>query len=49
MTNDLEEVTEDSHKMQQEDNTRMVFLKKSVQPWKAEDENLKEDLKEVVG
>ena len=35
--------------MQQEDNTSMVFEKRSVQPWRAEDEKLKEDLKEVVG
>ena len=27
----------------------MVFAKIPVQPWKAEDDNLKEDLKEVVG
>ena len=27
----------------------MVFAKISVQPWKAEDKNLKEYLKEVVG
>ena len=49
MKNELEEVTEDSQKMQQEDNTSMVFAKRSVQPWKSEDYNLKEDLKEVVG
>ena len=27
----------------------MVFSKRLVQPWKAEDDNLKEDFKEVVG
>ena len=42
-TNNLEEVNEDSQKMQQEDNTRMVFAKRSVLPRKAEDENTKED------
>ena len=47
--NELEELTEDSQNMQQENNTSMVFAKRSVQPWKAEDDKLKEDLKEVVG
>ena len=49
VTNELEEVTEDSHKMQQEDNSSMLFANRSVQPWKAEDKNLKEYLKELVG
>ena len=49
VTNDLEEVTEYSQKIQQEDNTSMVFAKRPVQPWKSEDDNLKEDLKKVVG
>ena len=35
--------------MQQEDNTSMVFAKRSVQPWKADDDNLEEYFKEVVG
>ena len=48
MKNELEEVTEDSQKMQQEDNTSMVFENRSVQPCKAENDNLKEDLKEVL-
>ena len=49
VTNDLEEVTEYIQKIQQEDNTSMVFAKRPVQPWKSEDDNLKEYLKDVVG
>ena len=48
VTNYLEEVTEDIQKMKEEDNTSMLFANRSVYPWKARDENLKEDLKEVV-
>ena len=49
VTTKLEEEIEDTHNMQQEDNTSTAFANISVQPWKAEDDNLKEYLKDVVG
>ena len=49
MKKNLEEANEDTKKMQQEDNTKMVFAKISVQPWKAEDKKFKEEWQGVVG
>ena len=45
---DLEGATEDSRAMQEEDNTDMVFAKKSVKPWKDDEEELRKELRDAM-